>query len=162
MIVREAQLADLDWLIQQLRLFSDFFSSKIPLFPADESYARGQLSAMIEKHYFRIAEVQDNRAVLGASGQPLGEARAGFIAALLSQHWFNPALTTATEIFWWVSPAFRGTRAGALLLVDYIRWAKKNSHWVAFGLEENSPIKDATLIRHGFRLKERSFLMEVG
>lgn len=162
-VVRPALLTDIDWLIVQLRAFSDFFSKEISLFPRDEGHARTQLGLLIQGHYCRIAEAQDNTAVLNpATGKTLGEPRAGFIAAMVSPHWFNPEVITATEIFWWVSPEHRLSRAGGLLLSDYIEWGKKTAHWIALGLEENSPIKDETLAKRGFRLKEKSYILETG
>lgn len=152
----------MDWLVSQLRAFSDFFTSKFKLFPHDEEAVRRKLKILIDEHFVRIAETQDNTALLNAvTGRPLGEIRVGFIAGMHSEHFFNPEIKTFTELFWWVTPEYRGSSAGVRLLEAFIDYGDARPGWICFGLEHNSPVKDETLLKRGFRHQERSFLKEV-
>jgi len=145
--VRPASTADIPWLLSQLKKFSEFFGSKIPLFE-DEAHSTQGLHSMICDHVVFIAE-QD------------GVGSVGFISGWRTQHPFNPKIRWLAETFWWVDEPWRGTRAGLMLLNKFTEWGKQNADWITFGLEENSPINDKTLIKRGFRLHERSYLMEV-
>lgn len=144
---RRAEDYDIDWLIGQLRQFSDFFDSKHKLFPDPDS-ARVGLKSFIDNHYILIADTE-------AYGP------AGFIAGMLFNHPFNPSIKVLNESFWWVDPEFRGTKAGSILLYEFIQFGKANVNWVWMTLETNSPIKDEVLTKRGFILKERNYLMEI-
>jgi len=50
---------------------------------------------------------------------------------------------------------------GLMLLEEFTDWGKRNADWISFSLEDKSPVKDTTLTKRGFRLKERSFILEV-
>jgi len=146
--VREARPDDLDWLIAQLREFSQFFGSRIPLFQ-DEAFARTTLAAFIAGHFVRIAEQANCGPV-------------GFIAGGVGRHWMNPEIRTLAEAFWWVAPQHRRSRAGVVLLNEFVDWGRKNVDWIEFALEDNSPVKPETLLKRGFRFKEHNYLLEVG
>ena len=53
-----------------------------------------------------------------------GEEVVGMAAAMATPHWFNNAHLTGQELFWWVDPAARGTRAGFMLMRGLEQWAK--------------------------------------
>lgn len=159
--MREATPDDLDWLIQELRAFSGFYTSKLSLFPADESGPRAKMLDLINGQFVRIAEIR-NRAEPGAVTQGwLDGIRVGFIVGMLGTHFFNPEIRTFTEVFWWVTPEHRGTSAGARLFAEFVEFGKLVADWIVFGLEHNSPVKDETLLSRGFRHQERSFVLEV-
>lgn len=144
--VRRAQPSDMDWITGELRAFDRFYGSTKSLF-GNAEYVRTTLEALIAQHVFLIAERDGNRM--------------GFIAGLLTPHFFNPELKVLTEMLWWVPPAHRGSRAGLLLLNEYIRIGEESADWILMTLEDRSPIAERSLIKRGFHLKERSFLMEV-
>lgn len=146
--VREAKPGDMNWLLEQLREFSRFFGSKRSLFP-DEGYARVQLERLICEQLFLISQNDYGN-------------QTGFIAGAMGRHWFNPEIRTMTELFWWVKPEHRHSSAGLRLLDALVDYGNRNADWVNFGLEKDSPVADRTLEHRGFRLKERSFLKEVG
>jgi len=147
-LVRPATLDDLDWLVIQLKDFSDFFASELPLFPTDE-FARKGITDLIQKHLVLIAYDRET-----------GE-RMGLIAGVVTPHLFNPDITVLAETFWWVPEEHRGTRAGAILLDAFIAWGKRNADWITIALESRTPIKETSLLKRGFRLQERSYLCEV-
>lgn len=145
--VRKAEERDLDWISSQLREFSLFFNSKLPLF-GDEAYVRIQLAGMLGAHVLLVSENEQGHLT-------------GMVGGLLSPHPFNPEIRVLGEIFWWVAQKFRGTRSGLVLLNEFVEIGKKSADWVTFSLEDISPVNERTLMRRGFRLKERSFYMEV-
>jgi hypothetical protein len=145
--VRRAKPDDIDWLLGQLKRFAQFYGTKKSLF-GDEVYAREFLSQKIESHPFFIAE-NDSGPI-------------GFISGYLHLHPYNPDIHVLNETFWWVDEAHRGSRAGILLLNAFLEFGYEYSaDWIVFTLESHSPVRDETLTRRGFRVHERSFLLEV-
>lgn len=155
--VRRANVLDLDWILDELRQFDQWANFRQSLFPADRGVAYGKLSAMLDLgHPVLIAE---DHATLDQSGRgtPLG-----FIIGLIHEHFFNPDLRWATELFWWVSEQHRGTSAGAHLFIAFERWAETaGCHAIVMALEHESPIKPDSLVRRGYRPRESTFLKEL-
>lgn len=143
--VRFAKLNDVEWICGELKKFSEFFGSKIPLYD-DREQAENVVSNMIKHHPFWIA-CQDDKPI-------------GFISGYLTPHPYNSKLKQLSETFWWVRPESRGTAAGKMLLETFIAFGKDNADWVSFTLEEKSPVKDSCLTKRGFKLVERAYLME--
>jgi hypothetical protein len=145
--VREGRPDDIDWLVAQLREFSRFFGTRMPLF-GDEAFVRAGLEVQMRDHFMRIA-VDDQ------------DQRLGFIGGILTPHMYNPAIKVLCETFWWVAPEHRGSSAGARLLAEFLLFGRAHADWMTFALEVQSPVREETLLRHGFRLQERQYLMEV-
>jgi len=144
--IRHAEQADFQWLCDQCLSFSEFFESQHQLFGGAEH--REQLIESLIKYHLLLISWN-------------GEERTGFIAGYVVPHLFNPKIETLTEILWWVSEEHRGSRAGLMLFNAFMDWGRANVHWVTMSLEEKSPIKDSFLIKRGFKLKEKSYLLEV-
>jgi hypothetical protein len=151
MHIRPAEVTDLDWLLEQMKAFHEFVGTKYSVFPPAEQ-ARALVRDFIEKHVAFVTEYN-----LGAVAPPI---RTGFTIAILHPHLFNPSITVLTELFWWVTPQYRGTRAGALLLQELERVGHEQADWVVISLERHSPVKHETLERRGFKLWETTFLRE--
>lgn len=149
--IRKAEPEDLDWLVAELRRFSVCFGTKLSLFPDDPDLARRSLNTILESHCLFVAV---RTAVSGSE-------RVGLIAGICGPHMFNPSIRVLTEIFWWVPPEHRMTRAGLLLLDAFIDWGETHADWIDFTLEERSPVNERCLTRQGFRLQEKHYLMEV-
>lgn len=145
--IRRAHHNDLDFLLAQLREFSQFFGTEKALF-GDESYARQTLLGMIADHPFFVAEGE-------------GAGPVGFVAGLITPHLFNPNIRVLAETFWWVSEEHRGSRAGLMLLEEFVKFGKENVDWITFALEEKSPVNEKALTKRGFKLQERSYLKEI-
>lgn len=168
--VRGAQQSDVDWLLGQLIQFSAFLDTQLSLIGDDLADARARLSAIVENHKVLIAENTSLDCECGCTGFQCTCAphpRLGFIAAIVTPHILNPKIRILAEMFWWVAPENRGTRAGVLLLDELIAWAKTchvdghaRINWMTMALEAKSPVRDETLTKRGFRLQERSFLLE--
>jgi hypothetical protein len=146
-IVRPATTDDIPWLLAELAAFDRFFGSSRSLFPSIE-YAEGVLTGVMTDHLFLVAE------------SPHGPA--GFIAGTITPHGLNPAIVVLAELFWWVAPEHRGSRAALLLLNAYVAAGKARAHWITMTIEAESPIGPHMLYRRGFRFKEASYLLEVG
>ena len=144
--IRSAHPRDFEWVISQLKDFSEFVGTKKKLF-GDEQYIRLGLLNISEKHVFFVAE---------KNFEPVG-----FIFGFFVPHFFNPEIKTLTELAWWVIPSERGTEAGLLLMRAFIEFGKKNADWIAFGLNEKTPVNPDRLLSMGFKNFERSFLLEV-
>jgi hypothetical protein len=145
-LVRPARIEDIDWIMGQLRLFSDFFGSQLRLFPSDE-YARAGIREHIERHVMLVAESE--RGLMG------------LISGIYGPHGFNPSIKCLTETFWWVTDEYRGTRAGLLLRDKFVEIGRKTANWIIFNLEAHSPVNERCLTKIGFKLQERSYLLEV-
>lgn len=144
--VRPALASDAAWCVDQLKDFADFYNSQHSLF-GDREYAISSFQNKIEKHLVYVAE-RDGDLV-------------GFISGYITPHIYNPQITVLTESFWWVVPEHRGSRAGYLLFKNFVEFGKENCDWVITTLESHSPVRDDFLLRHGFKLKEKSYIMEV-
>lgn len=134
-------------MIGELEKFAEFFGTKRSLLGSADSAWSG-LTALIQNHLFIIAERD-------------GVGPVGFISGMLSPHIFNPEITVLAETFWWVAEEHRGSRAGFMLFQEFKKFGAENADWVLFTLEEKSPVSDEFLLKNGFRLQERSFLMEM-
>lgn len=145
-LTRKATTDDIPWLMVELEKFAKFFGTHLSLF--DPVTAPGILTNIIENHVFIMAQKQD------------GE-RLGFIAGLLSPHFFNPEIMQLTEAFWWVPEEFRGTGAGHVLFTEFVKVGVVEADWINFTLEHHSPVKDEFLLKRGFKPQERSFILEV-
>lgn len=133
-------------MLSELEKFSAFYQSKHNLF-SDVDHVTGLLTNLIQNQFVQMA-IRDSEPI-------------GFIVGVLSDHIFNPSIKVFTEFAWWVEEKSRMSKAGLLLLNDFIEYGKANAMWINFTLEEHSPVKGSFLERKGFALKERCFVMEV-
>jgi hypothetical protein len=81
----------------------------------------------------------------------------GAIGGLLLPNLFNPDLKSLTEIFWYVLPEFRRTRAGYLLLKAFDAKGKEVADFINMCLLFDSPVSIESLEKRGYILKEFSF-----
>lgn len=149
---RSATPEDIPWLLEELKKFAVFLGTTRSLFPNDD-YAKARLQELIETQVFCIAESNIENSHDGT--------RVGFISGIVGPHYFNPDIVVLTELFWWVQPEWRGTRAGALLFAEFLNSGRARADMVVMTLEEHSPVHEETLVRHGFKRYERNYVMEV-
>lgn len=152
--VRPAELGDLEWLLRQMKLFADFVGTQRPIFPPVDE-ARVLVRTFIEQHQCFVSEY------FYADAPERSGPRTGFTIAILHPHLFNPRIVVLTELFWWVTPEYRGTRSGALLLQELERVGREHADWVVISLEAKSPVNPGTLERRGYKLWEQTFLREL-
>jgi hypothetical protein len=144
--IRGAEPEDLDFILAELKHFSKFYATRLPLF-GDEAYAREFVASLINKHVMFLA-VRD-------------DVKLGFISGMLTAHVYNPLIRVLMEAFWWVKEEYRGTRAGHKLLEAFLAFGKANADWIMFTLEDKSPVNDKILLKRGFRQIEKNYLLEV-
>lgn len=146
--IRQAVLNDIPFISDELKKFSDCYSTKLPPFK-DEETSKKVLENMIENHLFLVAVDESANALVG------------FIAGFVCDHIYNPDIKTLAEAFWWTQPEHRRSGAGVLLLEEYEAWGKENVDWILMTIEDDTPIDDQVLTHRGYRMKERSYILEV-
>jgi hypothetical protein len=109
-----------------------------------DAHAEAVLGQLIDTQYVAVAD---------ADGSPVG-----FIAGAVVPHPFNPDIRIATELFWWVVPPARGSRAGLALLDAYDTWATDAADLKAMTLEAHSPVNPRTLLKRGYQLAESQYI----
>jgi hypothetical protein len=144
--VRRGTFDDIEDILVMLQEFAVFYNSRYSVYP-DEEHAKKFLTSMVNDHLVLVC-THDGETI-------------GLIAGMLLPHIFNPKIKTLVETFWWVQKDYRETRAGAMLLNEYVRFGRQNVNWILATIEDNSPVRDETFLKRGFKLKEKSFLMEV-
>lgn len=55
----------------------------------------------------------------------IGGEVVGMIAATSNKHWLNASHRVGHEVFWWVDPCYRTTKAGSMLIDEIERWAQQ-------------------------------------
>ena len=146
--VRRATESDLDYIVGQFPAFAKHYGTNKSLH-GNHTHARDAMLKTIQEHLVLVAE-SDQDGVRG------------FIAGFVSAHPYNPDIRVLTELFWWVEPAFRRTRAAVLLMNEFVAWGKSNCDWVTFGIMETTPVKESAILKRGFIPYERNYIMEVG
>lgn len=81
----------------------------------------------------------------------------GALGALLVPNTFNPELTTLAEMFWYVLPEYRNSRAGALLFSAFDQCGKEIADESVLSLMGSSAVNMKTLEKRGFMLGEFAF-----
>ena len=144
--VRRAVPGDIPWLVTQLREFAALHPIGARIMGSD-SHAEAILAHLIDTQFVAVAE---------ADGTPVG-----LIAGAVAPHPFNPDLAMATELWWWVVPPARNTRAGLALLDAYDTWADTVADLKGMTLEASSPVNPRTLLKRGYQLAEYQYIAEV-
>lgn len=145
-VVRRATFDDVNWIIPELKKFSNFFESKHQLF-SDDEFVGDYIEDKIENHVVLVAEINNEPA--------------GFMSAFKMPHPYNPSIRLLSESAWWVIEEYRGTRAGHMLFKEMVDIGKRECDWILMTIEDKSPVSDGYFLKQGFRFKEKSFLMEV-
>lgn len=143
--IRRANEHDVPWLFSCCEDFAKFYGSKISL-AGNPNYGKAFLRMLTLEHLVFIG-LKDNEP-------------AGFIAGMITPHHFNPDIRQLAELLWWVPEQFRNTGVGMKLFEAFLEYGKANCDWITFTLEHNSPINDTFLVKRGFAMTEKAYLME--
>jgi N-acetylglutamate synthase-like GNAT family acetyltransferase len=87
----------------------------------------------------------------------------GICGAIAYPLYFNPLALVVQELWWWLTPASRGSGAGRKMFKQIEQWAKDKDASALFmiALEDNRAKKMENLyIRAGFKPMERTFIKE--
>lgn len=144
--IRGAIHEDMDWITSELRDFAKHYGSKHSLF-GDEAQVRETFLNLITNNIVIVAENEV---------EPIG-----FIAGGKSPHPYNPKIMVLYELFWWIKEKYRRGRASVLLLNAFTDWGKKNADWIVMTIESTTPISDRSLLKRGYNIKEKSYILEV-
>lgn len=144
--VRKADLTDMGWMLGQLKEFAKFFGTKKSIYRND-AFVQQIITTVIQHHIMLVAEKKNVGLV-------------GLIGGYLIPHHFNPDIRVLSEAFWWVDEKYRGGRAALMLLNEFQKFGEKNADWISFTLEAHSPVNERALIKRGFHLHEKQYLLE--
>ena len=144
MQIRRGVDADIPWLLTQLRVFASHYPVALPIVGTD-SYSETLLGTLMRDQYLSVATLDD--------GTPVG-----LIAGALVAHPYNPELLIVSELWWWVTPEARGSRAGMMLLADLERWADAHDAPLSLTMETNTALNDRHLTKRGYVPVERQFI----
>lgn len=88
-------------------------------------------------------------------------ADGGMVGGLAYPFYFNANSKTAQEMFWWVSPEYRGTNLGMLLIDGFERWARSKGcetlSMICLPALRESPA-ERVYQRRGYRASERVYI----
>lgn len=110
----------------------------------------------------------ENLYVLASTGALSGTAfvakcdgiPVGALGGIVSPNLFNPSITIVTEVFWYVLPEYRNTRAGLLLLQAYGEACEKVADESSLSLLTTSQVNIKSIERKGYKLCENAFRRE--
>jgi len=149
MVGHGARLAtedDVEWIVGWLPDAATHYDTKYSLYPGREA-ATDKVLAIVQNH---VAIVSHN-----------GPEKSGFILGFLIDHFMNNDIKLLIEVVWWVTPSFRGTRAGHTLLTSFAHMGKQLAQWIVVGTQSKSPIGPTTFARFGFKNYQHSYVLEV-
>lgn len=151
MNVRPATAADLD---RYIELLDDFHQASPMTGVADFNglKTRAFLSASLE-----------NDSILLLVGELDGEI-VGVTSCLLYPLYFNPDYQVAQELWWWLTPAARGSGVGQAMFKAIEAWAKAKNAKALFMIaleDDRAAAMEKVYCRAGFRPLERTFIKEL-
>jgi GNAT superfamily N-acetyltransferase len=151
MIVRKALKSDLP----QYAVLAQAFHAASPM--------HGSIAFDVQGYSdFYLASLENDN--MGIWLAEIDGAIVGICGALAYPLYFNPAALVVQELWWWLTPAARGSGAGGRMFKQIEQWAKERNASALFmvALEDNKAKKMENLyIRAGFKPMERTFIKEV-
>jgi hypothetical protein len=156
LIVRPAAESDVPWLLAQLRAFDLEYETIRKFFDSEqmEEHAVWVRHMLHQGPWFLACRLED-------VGDEREEVPVGFIAGMLSGHPYQPDITVLTELFWWVVPEARYSRAALMLIKRFVAHGKAHADWITFSVTTKTKIHPTTLEAFGFRHLETSYVLEV-
>jgi GNAT superfamily N-acetyltransferase len=149
--VRQATASDLDAYIELLAHFHE--SSPMRGVAAyDPEGIRAFLTASLE-----------NSNILLLVGELDGQI-VGVTSCLLYPLYFSPSYQVAQELWWWLTPAARGSGIGQAMFKAIEAWAREKNARALFMIaleDERAAAMEKVYFRAGFRPLERTFIKEL-
>lgn len=107
-----------------------------------------------EQLYYLTAQVMEAKTafIVKKDGENIGA-----IAAVPVPNLFNPKLVTMAELFWYVLPEHRESRAGAMLLKAFDDCAAESADEATMSLLPTSIVNTRSLEKRGFMFGEVGF-----
>lgn len=151
MIVRKADASDLP----QYVVLAQMFHAASPM--------HGSIAFDVQGYSdFYLASLKNNS--MGIWLAEIDGEVVGICGALAYPLYFNPSALAVQELWWWLTPAARGSGAGGKMFKQIEQWAKERKASALFmiALEDSKAKKMENLyIRAGFKPMERTFIKEV-
>ena len=144
--IKRATSEDLDFIISELIKFDEFYREKYS-FLGGPAYIFMTISNLVREHVAFIAS---------RDGESLG-----FIVGHVHPHFYNPSLKVLDELWWWVRPCARHTKAASLLLDEFTLWGRRNVDVIAMHVSPKTGVKISNLERYGFKLSEYTLTLEI-
>jgi GNAT superfamily N-acetyltransferase len=88
----------------------------------------------------------------------------GVTSCLLYPMYFNPGYQVAQEMWWWLTPAARGSGVGQAMFKALEAWAEEKNARALFMValeDERAAAMEKVYFRAGFRPLERTFIKEL-
>jgi GNAT superfamily N-acetyltransferase len=105
----------------------------------------------------------ENDDILLLVGELNGEI-VGVTSCLLYPLYFSPNYRVAQELWWWLTPAARGSGIGQAMFKGIEAWAKDKNARALFMIaleDERAAAMEKVYFRAGFRPLERTFIKEL-
>lgn len=150
MNVRPATAADLD---RYIELLADFHAA---------SPMKGVADFDPPKTRAFLAASLENTNILLLVGELDGEI-VGVTSCLLYPLYFSPDYQVAQELWWWLTPAARGSGIGHAMFRAIEAWAQNKNARALFMIaleDERAAAMEKVYFRAGFRPLERTFIKE--
>lgn len=114
------------------------------LYGTNYDFSRFPLNVVEKHHYFRVC-LKDDKPV-------------GFIIATIGQHMFDYNIKILSQQLMF---AETGTKAGYLLMQDFIDFGKLHSNHIITMIADYTNIKEKSLVKLGFKKLETAYRMEI-
>lgn len=111
---------------------------------------------------FYLSSLQNDS--LGIWLAEINEQMVGICAAIAYPLYFNPSALVVQELWWWLTPAARGSGAGKEMFKQIEQWSKEKNATALFMIaleDERSKKMENLYVRAGFKPMERTFIKEV-
>jgi len=110
-----------------------------------------------------LAASLENSSILLLVGE-LDNEIVGVTSCLMYPLYFNPDYQVAQELWWWLTPAARGSGVGQAMFKAIEAWAKEKDARALFMIaleDERAAAMEKVYFRAGFRPLERTFIKEL-
>lgn len=107
-----------------------------------------------EQLYFITYQMADGGTAFVAK---CDDVPVGALGSMLIPHFYNPNLKVLSELFWYVNPEHRQTRAGIMLLNAFDDLGKEIADEATLSLLTSSQVNSKTFGKRGFVATEYAF-----
>lgn len=149
--VRKAMATDLDEYVKLARDFHD----------ASPMHGVADFDEQGYSNFFLHSIMEENVGIWLAE---IDGEMVGITGALVYPLYFSPGNLVAQELWWWLTPAARGSGAGSKMFKQLEQWAQEKGAKALFmiALEDDRAAKmEKVYARAGFKPLERTFIKEV-
>jgi hypothetical protein len=96
--------------------------------------------------------MEDTAFIVRCDGEPVGA-----LGSILTPNIYNPTYKVLAEMFWYVLPEYRNTRAGLMLLNAFDQKASEIADESTLSLLSSSKVNTASMEKRGFKMVELGF-----